>query len=327
VCSRSRETRVVEHDGTRVTEAGEWGRFQSAPFAPSFPLHLRRLARDVTVIHSPNPTAELAWLMARPRGKLVVRYQSDVVRQAAAMKVYRPFLMALLRRADMVLPTSSQYLDSSPVLRELRPKCRIVPLGILSEEFQRPDPARVAALREQYGPFVFFSGRHRYYKGLRYLVEAAPEIRAKVVIAGDGPERAACLAREGELGVDIAFPGALEQGALVDYLHACSVFAFPSVERSEAFGISMLEAQACGKPVVATRLGTGVELVNRHNLTGYNVPPKDPGALAEALNALLADDERREAMGEAAQRRVAGEFSAEVVARKEFRIYEEVMAS
>jgi len=327
VCSRSRWTHVRDRDGTRVTEVGEWGRFQSAPFAPTFPLHLRRLAGDVTVIHCPNPTAEFGWLLSRPKGALVVRYQSDVVRQATAMKLYRPFLMQFLRRADIILPTSPQYLASSDVLSQLRDHCRIVPLGILAEEFQRPDPGRVAALREQYGTFVLFSGRHRYYKGLRYLVEAAPRVRAKVVIAGEGPVRAACMDRARALGVDIAFPGALDQVALVDHLHACAVFAFPSVERSEAFGISMLEAQACGKPVVATRLGTGVELVNRDGVTGVNVPPRDPEALANALNALLDDPDRRAALGDAARRRVEAEFDAAAVARQEFEIYEEVRVS
>ncbi len=327
VCSRCRQTRVIERDGTEVTEVGEWGRFQSAPFAPSFPWHLRRLAGDVTVIHCPNPTAELAWLLARPKGMLVVRYQSDVVRQATAMKLYRPFLMQFLRQADIILPASTQYLETSPILRSMRAYCRVVPLGILPDEFQHPNPGRVTALREQYGAFVLFSGRHRYYKGLRYLVEAAPRIRAKVVIAGDGPERDGCMARARELGVDIAFPGVLNQADLVDHLHACAVFAFPSVERSEAFGISMLEAQACGKPVVATRLGTGVELVNRHGVTGLNVPPRDPDALADALNTLLEDPEKRAALGASARRRVETEFNAETVARQEFRIYEEVRAS
>jgi glycosyltransferase involved in cell wall biosynthesis len=175
VCSREWRTRHTLRDGTPVTEVGEWGRFQSAPLSPGFPWHLWRAKDDVVVVHSPNPTAEVGWLLARPRGRLVVRYHSDVVRQAGAMRVYGPVLMQFLRRADMILPTSQPYLDTSATLQPVRDRCQVVPLGIEPEAFAHPDPDRVAQLRAQYGEtFVLFSGMHRYYKGLRYLVEARP---------------------------------------------------------------------------------------------------------------------------------------------------------
>ena len=324
VCSRSCKTRVMERDGTRVTEVGEWGRFQSAPFSPLFPWYLRRLAGDVTVVHMPNPAAELGWLLARPRGTLVVRYHSDVVRQASAMKLYGPLQMTFLRRAAMILPTSQPYLDTSATLAPVRERCRVVGLGILPEAFAKPDEGRVAELRARHGnEFVLFSGMHRYYKGLINLVDAAPLVNAPVVIAGDGPEREMLRARAASSGVEVAFPGALSQDDLVAYLHACAVVAFPSVERSEAFGISILEAHACGKPVVATTLGTGVEYANLDGVTGINVPPRDPAALAEALNALLADPVRREGLGAAARARVLHDFDVRAVARTEFDYYQE----
>ena len=60
-CSRSLWTRHVERDDTKVIEVGEWGRFQSAPFSPLFPLYMRRIKADVVVVHVPNPTAELGF--------------------------------------------------------------------------------------------------------------------------------------------------------------------------------------------------------------------------------------------------------------------------
>lgn len=324
VCSRSWRTRVAERDGTRVTEVGEWFRFQSAPFAPLFPWHLRRHDADVVVVHVPNPTAELGWLLARPPGTLVVRYHSDVVRQARAMRFYQPFLMKFLRSAAMILPTSAPYLETSPVLAGVRERCRVAPLGIVVEEFAHPGGAAVEAVRARYGgAFVLFAGKHRYYKGLPYLVGAAKELDAPLVIAGDGPERPACMALAEQLGAQVAFPGALSHEDLVAHLHACAVFAFPSVARSEAFGVSIMEAHACGKPVVATRLGTGVEFINRDGETGVNVAPRNPAALAAAINGLLADQERRLRMGAAAKARIEREFRAEHVARREFELYQE----
>ena len=323
-CSRSLRTRREEHFGTPVTYVAEWGRFQSAPVSPLFPLYMRQCHADVMVVHSPNPTAELGWLATRPRGALVVRYQSDVVRQAFAMRFYRPFLVHFLQKAAMILPTSQQYVTSSPLLRRFEDKCRIVPLGIVAEEYAPPPVAAIEALREKYGgAFVFFCGVHRYYKGLPWLARAATKINAPVVIAGDGPERENIMKLAAALGVTIAFPGALSHESLVAHLHACSVFVFPSVERSEAFGLSMLEAHACGAPVVATRLGTGVEHVNEDGRTGVNVPPKDADALAAAVNRLLEDEPLRRSMGAYARERVRAQFNAESIARQEFELYEE----
>jgi O-antigen biosynthesis rhamnosyltransferase len=325
-CARAPLTRVAERDGIRVTEVGELGRFQSAPVSPLFPLYLRRARADVVVVHVPNPTAEIAWLLARPSGKLVVRYQSDVVRQKAAMRFYGPLQMKFLSKADIILAASGRYLETSQVLAPLRDRCRVIPLGILPGEFDNPDLDHVAALRERYGGgYVLFSGMHRYYKGLAYLVRAAAAVKAPVVIAGDGPERASCETLARQVGGRTIFTGALTQDELVAHLHGCDVFAFPSVARSEAFGISMLEAQACGKPVVATRIGTGVEYVNLDGKTGVNVPPRDPEALAEAINGLLDDPARARAMGAFARKRVEQEFHAERVARAEFEVYQELL--
>jgi len=325
-CSRSLRTRRVERDGTPVTEVSEWGRFQSAPLSPLFPWYERKLWADVVVVHVPNPTAELGYLLARPRGALVVRYQSDVVRQATAMRLYGPVQMTFLRKAAIILASSAQYLETSTTLQPVRERCRVVPLGILPEEFAFDDAARIEALHARYGgAFVLFSGRHRYYKGIEYLVRAAKDIRAPVVIAGEGPERPRCQALADELGVEAAFPGALEPDDLVAHLHACSVFVFPSIARSEAFGLSMLEAHACGKPVVATRLGTGVEYVNLDGQTGINVAPGEAGALAEAVNSLIEDDARRAEMGAFARMRVTTDFHAEDVARREFELYKKAL--
>ncbi len=327
VCSQSRKTRVAARDGVRVTEVGEWGRFQGAPVSPRFPLHLRRDKADVLVVHMPNPTAEMGCLLARPRGAIVVRYHSDVVRQAAAMRVYRPFQMQFLRTAAMIIPTSEPYLRTSLTLQPFEEKCRVVPLGIVPEDFAHPDEGEVAALRQRYGQqFVFFCGKHRYYKGLEYLVRAAPGIDSQVIIAGDGPESPKLRQLAGELKAPVHFPGALTHAELVNHLHACAVFAFPAVERSEAFGMSIMEAHACGKPVVATWLGTGVEFINENGETGLNVPPRDSKHLAEVVNALLHDDARRERYGRQAKARIEREFTAEAVARREFELYQEAMA-
>lgn len=327
-CGRRFWTRHVEQNGTPVTEVGEWGRFQGAPMSAFFPWYLKRAHADILVIHAPNPTAELSCLLAPFNGALIVRYHSDIVRQARAMRLYRPFQQRFLRRADLILPTSGPYRDSSPALAPFLEKCRVVPLGIVPEEFEAPPAAQLDAVRQRYGgPFVLFTGRHRYYKGLPWLVEAAQRILAPVVIAGEGPESESLKKLARSLDVPVHFPGHLEQAALVAHLHACALFVFPSVERSEAFGMSIMEAHCCGKPAVATTLGTGVEFINLEGKTGVNVPPRDTAALADAVNRLLEDEAGRRRMGACAAARIRAEFDAERLAEQEWNLYQEAAAA
>jgi len=83
---------------------------------------------------------------------------------------------------------------------------------------------------------------------------------------------------------------------------------------------------ACGKPVVSTRLETGVQYVNQDGQTGLIVPPRRSGALAEAMNRLLEDGRLRARMGIEARRRVEREFTKERMAQGTLKLYEEVLA-
>ena len=97
------------------------------------------------------------------------------------------------------------------------------------------------------------------------------------------------------------------------------------IERSEAFGIAMLEALACGRPAVSTRLGTGVEYVNLDRVTGLTVPPKDAQALADAVCTLLGDDASREQMGAAARKRTQEEFSLDRTVERTIEVYRSLL--
>ena len=97
--------------------------------------------------------------------------------------------------------------------------------------------------------------------------------------------------------------------------------------RSEAYGLVQLEAHICGKPVVSTRLGTGVEFVNMDERTGLIVPPADSSALARAINTLLTDSERRKKMGEFARKRARNEFNLQHMFDKVETVYEKAFAA
>ena len=98
----------------------------------------------------------------------------------------------------------------------------------------------------------------------------------------------------------------------------------PSVTRAEAFGYVQLEAMACGKPVISTRLPSGVAWVNRDEETGLVVPPGDATALAEALARLVADPRLRQRLGTAGRARVLSDFSMDRMGQATAALYREL---
>lgn len=318
VNARSRTTREREHDGARIIEVGEWGRAFSAPLSPAFPLAMRRLKADIWHFHLPNPTGDVSWLMARPKGAVVATYHSDIVRQRWALAAYQPFLNAFLRRCDVIMPTSPRLIESSPTLQHFRDRCVPVPLGMPLAKYERTAEAAARARevkRAHKGfPLLVFVGVLRYYKGLQFLISALrglPHVHA--VLIGDGPEREGLGNLARELGVDdrVSFTGFLDDEQMIAHLHAADVYVLPSHLSAEAYGLSQIEAMAAGLPVVCCDLPTGVPFVNVHGETGLVVPPASDTALAEAIAELLSNQSRRLRMAEAAWRRAHEEFSVD----------------
>jgi len=318
-------------DGIEVTKVANLVTVQSAPVAPSFPLWLRKLKSDIYHFHFPYPVGELAYLMARPPGKLVVTYHSDIIRQKLLLSLYKPFLKSFLKKADRILVSSPNLIRYSPVLREYKDKCEVAHFGIELSRFEMNEQMkeRIRQIKKEYpGKIVLFVGRLIYYKGAKYLVEAMEGINAHLIIVGEGPLENELKNLASELGISskISFIGSVSDKDLPAFYHACDIFALPSIARSEAFGLVQLEAQACEKPVVSTDLKTGVPYANLDQVTGLVVPPKSKEDLSKAINQLLQDSALSKKYGEAGKKRVEEEFSKEAMAERVLQIYKETLS-
>lgn len=327
VASDDRRTTEEVIDSVKVTRTGTLFDFAAAPVCPESVRRIRASRADIVHIHWPHPTALLAYLASGHAGRLVVTYHSDIVRQKFMARLFWPVLRRALDRAEAVVVASPNYVESSPVLRKFRAKCRVIPFGVPLEEFDRFDPAEVASIRERFGPRIVLGvGRLIYYKGFEHLVRAMKSVDAHLLVVGEGPLRGALELEARRAGVRgrVTFLGRVEDA--VPYFRAADVFALPSVARSEAFGIVQLEAMACGKPVVNTALDSGVTFVSVDGVTGLTVPPADSGALAAALDRLLGDRALLARYGRAARARVEREFDLETMGRSTLSLYEEVMS-
>jgi len=283
---------------------------------------------DIVHLHWPNPMAVLAYLVARPKGRLVVTYHSDIVRQHLLGRAFSPFLYSALDRCDAILATSPNYVASSSILRSYTDRCRVIPYGINFKRFERRDSDAERSIRAAHGSRILISvGRLVYYKGFEYLIRAMAKVNGELIIIGDGPLRGFLENEAQAIGVRsrVHFLGEVQNTQLSAYYHASDVFVLPSVARSEAFGIVQLEAMACGKPVVNTQLDSGVPYVSLDGETGFTVEPRDSNALAVAISTLLDEHALRARFGAAARRRVEKEFNAELMARRTLDVYQEVM--
>jgi len=320
-------------NGIVVTKVPQLGRLASAPLNPTFPLYLRRMARnfDVLHFHYPNPTGEISSIFAQLNNNVVVTYHSDIVRQARLEKLISPFLHEFLEKSNAIVAGSHNYVRSSKVLSQFKNKCKVIPYGIDLERFalNSKTAEEVVNLRKIYGrSILLFIGRFRYYKGLHVLIEAMNSIEGKLWLIGAGPLEKSLYRQVvlRNLEDKVHFLGELADQKVVSHLHACDVFVLPSVLRSEAFGIVQLEAMACGKPVVCTELSTGTSFVNQHGKTGLVVPPNDVDALACAINHLLENPEISKEYGREGRKRVEKYFSKERMVEDIIDVYQNILS-
>ena len=325
-CSRT-ESSIV--DGIRLTRAARVASVASTPLCPKLVSHIRRSCTDLVHLHWPNPSAALALLASGYKGRLVITYHSDVIRQKMLGRMFTPILESLLRRTDAIIATSPNYIASSTVLRRHARLCRVIPLGVGNASFEAPAPERVAHIRKQYGEKVVLSvGRLVYYKGFEYLIRAMSSVNARLLIVGEGPLEGRLQKLRNELNLmdRVIFIGNASDEDLRALYHAADVFALASLARSEAFGIVQVEAMAAGTPVVNTNVPSGVPFVSRHRETGLTVEPKRADMMASAINTLLENDSLRRQYGVAARERAASVFSIDGMLDKTFETYQQVLA-
>ncbi len=283
---------------------------------------------DVVHYQFPWPFADLLHVLCGSRKPSVISYQSDVVRQKWLLRAYTPLMNRFLDTVGLVVATSPQYLDSSPALARQQPRVRIIPNGIDESTYPRPSQQAMARWRDRVGEgFFLFVGVLRYYKGLDTLLQAARGLRGKIVIAGAGPEAPRLEQNAAGQALDnVCFLGEVSDEDKICLLRLSRGFVFPSHLRSEAFGMSLLEAAMCARPMVSCEIGTGTSFINLDGVTGWNVPPQQPDALREALHKLGDQPELATEMGAQARRRFEAVFTAQRMALAYRQAYGEVIA-
>lgn len=341
VSSLGRKTKIEKSErGWRVSVAS-FGILQSVPLSPMMLFWALKLCRerkyDIIHLNFPDPLSLLVAYFLPKGTPLVVTWHSDVIRQKKFIPIYMKFLKPIMDRVTRVIVATPYHFRSCPQLilqKDADQKTVVIPFGIDPRQWELSSETQVLSkkIKEKHaGKFLLFTfGRHVPYKGYIYLLEALKGTEnVHLILGGEGPltEEYKEFLSENGLQDKVTFCGLIPQKEVPAYLDACDLFCFPSIDKTEAFGYTQVEAMMRGKPILSAFLDNGVNYVSIHGETGLTVPPRDPEALRNAIKELQRDPQKLKTFGIAAQKRALSEFTESVMAERTLEFYRRLLGS
>ena len=305
----------------RVVRAATWCRLLFTPISPTFPWLLRRLIKreqpDILHLHLPNPSA--FWALALPSARRlpwVIHWQSDVLTDKShwllrlAYRFYAPLESALLKKAAKVVVSSPPYLATSRPLAKIPEKSVVIPLGI-DDRFGDPTHSDIAvppASANKTGAAagehlsVLAIGRMTHYKGFDLLLQAIAQtegITLDLVGHGEMTRSLERLADSPNLSTRVRFHGLIDEEAKDTLLSRCDCLCLPSTDRTESFGMVLLEAMSAAKACVVSDVeGSGMSWLVEDGKTGLVAPTHDINGLTDALCRLRDDPDLTASLGQ-----------------------------
>lgn len=229
---------------------------------------------------------------------------------------------------DRIVATTPNYLCTSDVLQSYVEKCVTIPIGISKPKISTEIEARIAGWKVMLPKKFFLSvGELRYYKGLHTAIDVVTCTDIILIIVGKGGVDASQRKQAKESNVNnVQFLGALPEDDKWALMNLCYGFVVPSHLRSEAYGISQLEAASVGKPLISCEIGTGTSYVNLNQVTGIVISPSSPVELRTSMERLLYDEALAQKFGQNARVNYHELFTAETQAKRYLDVYEELLA-
>lgn len=326
---------TTRQDGIRVRRERPMLRLGNTPLHPGFSEAVREeiaaLDADVVVAHTPVPfPAEMACQAARDAGvPYVVTYHAGRLRgsspalDVAATLDRWTFEKRMLEGATRLIAVSPFVRDHA--LASYRDRVVVVPPGVDTDRFR---PAGPPSGRE-----VLFVGpldRSYRWKGVDVLWQAFPSVHervpeAKLCLVGAGDRLAEFRSKAGRIDAPVDVPGRLSLPGLVEAFQRAHVAVLPSTTEAESFGMVLAEANACGRPVVASRIGGIPDFVD-DGVNGLLADPGDAVDLADRLVDVLGDEQLSRRLGDAGRRKVVQDHDWDDLARRTFDVLEEATA-
>jgi glycosyltransferase involved in cell wall biosynthesis/peptidoglycan/xylan/chitin deacetylase (PgdA/CDA1 family) len=305
-------------DNLRIYRLPYWFKISNTPINPLWPFIVKRIIAeenpDIINAHAPVPGLADVAIRAAKHIPSVLTYHMAGMQKGNAFQhfliaIYENFVLPrTLKKASRVIAASDAV--SKYIMANFGIKTSVIMPGV--------DPNFFVPSSERGSNTILYVGstsKHDLHKGLKYLLEALAQIlkissnrEIKLVVVGGGTnsDYFIDLANKLNIQASVIFTGPQVGKQLLNQYHRASLLVLPSL--NESFGMVILEAMACGLPVVATNVGSIPKLVENGE-TGFIVPPQDPGALAEKILLLLSDQRQSEAFAKAGRTKAGRNFS------------------
>jgi glycosyltransferase involved in cell wall biosynthesis len=324
VHNKGPEDSIEQSGNITVIRCGTSKIISSQPISLSMLAHLRSLQPDLVHFNAPNFWGAAMLLLSRYKGPLIVTHHADVFGRPLLKRAVMPIYHRLIRKAACIVVNSLKNASASADLPAGAGPFVTISHGVDARVYKIDGSEREKLMAERcrlFGdaPVVGFVGRFVRYKGLSVLVDALTRIDGvHALMIGDGPLRTQIeeQARTAGIAERMHFLGNVDEPTKIRKLALMDVLLLPSVDTTEAFGVTQVEAQLMEMPVVASRLPTGVTDVTIDNQTGLLVPPRDPDALAEAISRLICDRDFATRLGRAGRVHALKRFTSDIFQRR-----------
>jgi glycosyltransferase involved in cell wall biosynthesis len=281
---------------------------------------------EVDLVHTHGYKADLYGYLAAWRcHKPVVATCHNWVGGTAALGIYNHLDRMALKKFNALAAVSDAVAHRLLAFGVPAEKIKTIANGIDVKAFECAQP--LPPLQDAGSTVVGMVARLDLQKGFEYLLRAARELcqmfpGLRIVIAGEGPDRSAIEEMIEQYGLQSSVVLAGQQSNMPAVYAAMDIFVLPSL--NEGLPMTVLEAMAASKPVIATRVGA-IPSVIQDGENGLLVAPKDPEGLRNAIASLLNDPERRRRLGDQAHAWVSQNYTSEGMAVKYREMYEEVL--
>lgn len=332
VCQNSRRKPGADdaYKGIPVRRCRQLFDFASTPVSIQFLLDVRKRTKDsdIVIYHFPYPMADIAFLLGLCPGKRIVWWHCGIEKYNKLAPIYLPFIKHTLKQADRILVSSQGNIEHSKILKPYRKKCTVIPFSVSDEYLAEGRKYAQSAQEKNADINILFVGRLVWYKGCDILLKAFALLQKKyqncrLVLVGQGPleqelkNLAAALNLRG-----VEFTGMITEEEKMQRIKNCDFLVLPSISKAEAFGLVQIEAMAFGKPVVNTRLPSGVPYVSIDGITGKTVEPGRIRPLAQAMETLMLDEALRQQYGQNALKMVEREYTRSVMIKRYKRVFQ-----
>lgn len=286
---------------------------------------------DVIYFHYPFfGTGIIIWLfkILHPKKKLIIHYHMDVHHKNILFKILswpeEIIRKSLFKKSEIVVSASLDYIKHSQIkniYKKYPEKFREIPFSVDTNEFK---PLEIDK-KENIILFVGGLDKAHYFKGVDILIKAISEIKNldwQLRIAGDGELKNELqdLSRNLDIENKVIFLGKLDKKGLIENFQQAKALVLPSINSNEAFGIVLIEAMACGTPVIASDL-PGVRTVFEDNKSGLLVAPKNIEDLKNKIELILKDEGRQKNMSQEAHKLVLARYTEEAINTKTLSLF------